>query len=102
MTAMDTRITNQSSIVTSYQTTFPNYLGPLFVIGANQTPFLTMMGGMRGYKPAPGFEFAMEQYASLEAASQGVESEDHAVTGTAGVASYTKAQGTNTCQIMYR
>ena len=102
MTAMDTRITNQSSIVTSYQTTFPNYLGPLFVIGANQTPFLTMMGGMRGYKPAPGFEFAMEQYASLEAASQGVESEDHAVTGSAGVASYTKAQGTNTCQIMYR
>jgi hypothetical protein len=101
MTAMDSRITNQTTTV--YQnSTYPNYLGPLFVLGANQTPFLTMMGGLRGYKPAPGFEFAMEQYASLEAASQAVVGEDDSVTGSAGLHSYTKAQGTNTCQIMYR
>lgn len=81
---------------------YPNYLGPLFVIGANQTPFLNMIGGLRGYKPAPGFLYAMEQYASLVAASQAVESEDHSVTGTAGLESYAKAQATNTCQIMYR
>ena len=44
----------------TYTDSVNNYLGPLFVIGANQTPFLTMMGGMRGYQPAPGFEYTME------------------------------------------
>jgi hypothetical protein len=78
-----------------------NYLGPLFVIGANQTPFLTMMGGMRGYKPAPGFEFPMEQYVSLEAGAQRTVAESDAVTGTATQRTYVKAQGTNTLQIMY-
>lgn len=85
-----------------YTDTGSNYLGPLFVIGQNQTPFLTMMGGMRGYKDAPGFEFAMEQYASLESASQNVVGEDDAVAGTANPWSYVKAQLTNTCQMMYR
>lgn len=94
--------------MTNYATTalnnsnFPNYLGPLFVLGANQTPFLTMMGGIRGYKPAPGFEYAMEQYASLVTAAQTVASEDTSITGTVGLESYAKSQGTNTAQIMYR
>ena len=94
--------------MTNYQETaeaysrFPNYLGPLFVLGANQTPFLTRMAGLRGYKDAPGFEYAMEQYSSLEAAAQTVVGEDDSVTGTDGLWSYTKAQATNTCQIMFR
>ena len=84
-----------------YSDTGSSYLGPLFVIGANQTPFLTMMGGMRGYKPAPGFEFAMEQYASLSAAAQRVVGEDDAVAGTGTPTTYVKAQRTNTAQMMY-
>jgi hypothetical protein len=91
-------MTNPSSITYTDQTS--NYLGPLFVVGANQTPFLSMMGGMRGYKSAPGFEFAMEQYASLEAAAQRTVSEATAVAGTGTPRTYAKAQRTNTIQIM--
>jgi hypothetical protein len=85
----------------TYDSTTNNYLGPLFVIGANQTPFLTMMGGMRGYKAAPGFEYSMEQYATLEAASQAVFGEDDAVAGTTAY-TYDRAQATNSAQIMLR
>lgn len=94
-------MTNYAETAEAYSR-FPNYLGPLFVVGQNQTPFITRMGGIRGFKPAPGFEYAMEQYSSLEAAGQTVVGEDDSVTGTAGLMSYTKAQRTNTCQIMYR
>ena len=87
----------------TYVSTNGNYLGPLFVIGANQTPFLTMIGGMNGYKSAAGFEYAMEQYASLEAASQtnSIFGEDDAVAGVTAY-SYDRAQATNYVQIMLR
>jgi hypothetical protein len=79
-----------------------NYLGPFFVIGANQTPFLSMMGGMRGYKSAPGFSYPMDQYTLLEAATQAVYSEDDAIAGAQTPTTYGKAQGINTAQIMMR
>jgi hypothetical protein len=79
-----------------------NYLGPFFVIGANQTPFLSMMGGIRGYKPAPGFSYPMEQYTLLESATQAVYSEADSVAGAQTPTTYGKAQGLNTCQIMQR
>jgi hypothetical protein len=79
-----------------------NYLGPFFVIGANQTPFLSMMGGLRGYKPAPGFSYPMDQYTLLETAAQNVYSEDDAIAGAQTPRTYGKAQGLNTAQIMQR
>lgn len=91
---------NYASI--TYTDNTNNYLGPFFVIGANQTPFLSMMGGIRGYKPAPGFSYPMDQYTLLEAATQAVVSEDDAVAGTQTPTTYGKAQGLNTCQIMQR
>jgi len=78
-----------------------NYLGPLYVVGENRTPALSMIGGMRGYKPAPGFEYAMEQYAALESAAQRTTTEALAAAGTATQRTYVKAQRTNTAQIMY-
>ena len=78
-----------------------NYLGPLYVVGENRTPMLSMIGGMRGYKPAPGFEFAMEQYAALESAIQRTTTEALAAAGTATQRTYVKAQRTNTAQIMF-
>jgi hypothetical protein len=93
------KMSNASSI--DYTDVTANYLGVLFVIGANQTPFLTMMGGLRGYKPAPGFEYAMEQYAALETAAQRTVTEASAVAGSGTPKTYVKAQRTNTAQIMY-
>lgn len=78
-----------------------NYLGTLYVVGENRTPALSMIGGMRGYKPAPGFEYAMEQYAALESAAQRTVTEANAVSGTATQRTYVKAQRTNTAQIGY-
>jgi hypothetical protein len=78
-----------------------NYLGPLYVIGENRTPALSMIGGMRGYKPAPGFEYAMEQYAALESAAQRTTTEALAAAGTGTQRTYVKAQRTNAAQIMY-
>jgi hypothetical protein len=92
-------MSNASSI--DYTDTTANYLGPLFVIGAYQTPFLTMMGGMRGYKPAPGFIYAMEQYVKLESAAQRAVAESAAVAGSGTPRTYVKAQLTNTAQVMY-
>ena len=86
---------------TVYTDTTSNYLGTLYVVGENRTPCLTMIGGMRGYKPAPGFEYAMEQYAALETASQRVTSEALAVAGTNTQRTYVKAQRTNAAQIGY-
>jgi hypothetical protein len=92
-------MSNASSI--DYTDTTSNYLGIMRVIGANQTPFTGMIGGLRGYKPAPGFEFPMEQYVSLESASQNTVAESTAVAGTGTPKTYVKAQRTNTAQIMY-
>lgn len=86
---------------TVYTDTTSNYLGQLYVVGDNRTPALTMIGGMRGYKPAPGFEYAMEQYAALESAAQRTVTEANAVSGTATQRTYVKAQRTNTAQIGY-
>ena len=84
-----------------YTDSTSNYLGALYVVGENRTPALTMIGGMRGYKPAPGFEFAMEQYVALESAAQRTVHEGNAVSGTATQRTYVKAQRTNTAQIGY-
>ena len=94
-------MSNASSI--DYTDTTSNYLGVMRVVGANQTPFMNMMtgGSIRGYKPAPGFEYPMEQYASLESAAQRAVAESTAVAGTGTPRTYVKAQRTNTAQIMY-
>ena len=47
-----------------------NYLGRLYLIGANQTPFLNMIGGLNAGKTSQSFLFPMAQPYSLAAASQ--------------------------------
>jgi len=80
-----------------------NYLGQLFLIGANQTPFLNMIGGnmMNGSitgKVTKSFLFPVAQPYSLASASQ------PAITEAASVSSNTattivRGQDTNTVQI---
>jgi len=48
----------------------PNYVGELFLIGANQTPFLNMIGGLSGGKQYAAFDFPTAQPWALNSASQ--------------------------------
>ena len=78
-----------------------NYLGQLYNIGANQTPFLNMIGGLQGgtAKTWDGHTFPIAQPWELDAAAQTTQSE--AVAAAAGTANtYTRAQDTNYMQIM--
>jgi len=81
----------------------PNYTGELYMIGANQTPFLNMIGGLEGTRVrlVQSFEFPLAQPWALEAAAQ------PAVTETASLTApdpwtYVRGQDTNTCQIYHR
>jgi hypothetical protein len=78
-----------------------NYLGQLYLIGANQTPLLNMLGGLQGgrAKTYPSFIFPVAAPWALSGATQDVQSEaDSAAAGTAKT--YTKGQDNNTVQIM--
>lgn len=81
----------------------PNYTGELFLIGANQTPFLNMIGGLQGgaIRTVGDFEFPLAQPWSLENAAQ------PAVTETASLTAptpwtYVRDQDINTVQIFHR
>jgi hypothetical protein len=81
----------------------PNYTGELYLIGANQTPFLNMMGGLQGgnIRTVGDFQFPLAQPWALEAAAQ------PAITETASLTAptpwtYVRAQDVNTVQIWQR
>jgi len=78
----------------------PNYTGELYLIGANQTPFLNMIGGLQGgsVRTVGDFEFTMAQPYALETAAQPDISETESLTAPTPV-SYVTAQDRNTCQI---
>jgi len=76
-----------------------NYRGELFLIGANQTPFLSMIGGLNGGLRSTSFNFPLAQPWSLSSASQDVQSEDTAASAGTPT-TITRAQDTNVCQIM--
>jgi len=78
-----------------------NYLGQLYLIGANQTPFLQMMGGTNTGKQTNSFLFPVAQPWALTSASQPAITEAASVSGqTAGT--YTRGQDYNTVQIFQR
>lgn len=78
-----------------------NYLGQLYLIGANQTPFLNMIGGLTGGgKTSRSFNFPVAQPWVLRAADQAtaVKSEATSITDVTAI-TYTRAQDYNTAQI---
>lgn len=81
----------------------PNYVGELFLIGANQTPFLNMIGGLQGGRPkiVTAFEFPLAQPWALESASQPSISETAALTAPTAW-TYVRGQDRNTVQIFQR
>jgi hypothetical protein len=81
----------------------PNYTGELYLIGANQTPFLNMIGGLQGgaIRTVADFQFPLAQPWALESAAQ------PAVTETASLTApnpwtYVRDQDVNTVQIFHR
>jgi len=79
-----------------------NYLGQLYLIGANQTPFLNMIGALTGGgKTSASFNFPIAQPWALRTADQAtaVKSEATSITDVTAV-TYTRAQDYNTVQIM--
>jgi len=81
----------------------PNYTGELYLIGANQTPFLNMIGGLQAgaIRTVSDFQFPLAQPWSLEAPSQ------PAITETASLTAptpwtYVRDQDVNTVQIFQR
>lgn len=79
----------------------PNYIGDLFCIGANQTPFLNMIGGLEGAnaKQTASFQFPVAQPWNLNSASQPSITETDSLTAPTAV-TYARGQDTNTVQII--
>lgn len=79
----------------------PNYVGELFLIGANQTPFLNMIGGLSGGKQYAAFDFPTSQPWSLNSAAQPAITETDSATAPTAT-SYVRSMATNTVQIFHR
>lgn len=92
---------NTNAAATSWNC--PNYTGELYLIGANQTPFLNMIGGLQGasIRVVKDMQFNLAQPWALEAASQ------PAITETASLTApnpwtYVRDRDVNTCQLWHR
>jgi hypothetical protein len=81
----------------------PNYTGELYLIGANQTPFLNMVGGLQGgaIRTVGDFQFPLAQPWALEAASQPAITETTSLTAPTPW-TYVRGQDNNTVQIFQR
>jgi hypothetical protein len=76
-----------------------NYRGALYILGQNQTPFLSMIGGVNGGRRETSEQFAVSVTGTTSSASQSAITEDASIlAGTA--TTYAKTQTYNTTQIM--
>ena len=77
----------------------PNYAGELFTTDAEQTPFLTMIGGMTGGGlVTQNFEFPIDSQYSYPAAAQPAITETASLTAPTAI-SYVRDQSKNVTQI---
>lgn len=78
----------------------PNYAGELFTADAENTPFLSAIGGMTGGLQTQNFEFATSSLYEYPTASQPGISEQASVTAPQAI-SYARNQNTNVTQIFH-
>lgn len=92
---------NTNAAATSWNC--PNYTGELYLIGANQTPFLNMIGGLQGgrIRTVRDFQFPLAQPWALESASQPEITETGSLTAP-DPWTYVRGQDVNTVQIFHR
>lgn len=80
----------------------PNYVGELFLVGQNQTPFLNMVGGLTGGgKQVISFQFPVSQEWNLNEAEQPAISETESLTAPTPT-TFVRGQAYNTVQIFHR
>lgn len=80
----------------------PNYVGELFLVGNNRTPFLTMIGGLSsGGRAVNGWEYPVSVEESLETAAQPDITETASLTAPTPK-TYVPTQTTNVCQIFQK
>lgn len=81
----------------------PNYTGELYLIGANQTPFLNMIGGLQSgrVKTVSSFQHSLGQPWALEAAAQSAVTETASLTAP-NPWTYVRGQDVNTVSIFHR
>lgn len=92
--------TNVSAVADSFSA--PNYLGELFLVGQNQTPFLNMLGGLSGGgKSVNAFQFPVSQEWNLDAGAQPAITETASLTAPTP-RTYVRGQTYNTCQIFQK
>lgn len=79
----------------------PNYIGEIYRIGANKTPFLNMIGGLQGGQIAlvQAFQFPVAQPWNLNAAAQPAITETDSLTASTYLNTYVRGVDVNTCQI---
>jgi hypothetical protein len=81
----------------------PNYIGELYNVGNNQTPFLNMLGGINGggIRVTNSWEFPVAQTWALETASQPAITETASLTAPTAT-TYVRSQDVNVCQIFQK
>jgi len=88
--------TNVTAMADSFNC--PNYVGELFLVGQNKTPFLNMIGGLTGGRMATAFKFPISQEWNLNEGSQPAITEAASTTAPSPT-TYVRGQTENTVQI---
>jgi hypothetical protein len=83
-----------------YRADLPNYAGELFTASREQTPFLSMIGGLtNGGKISRNLNFPLASEYSLSAVAQPAITEAVAAAGPPAPNNYARSHTHNTCQI---
>jgi len=82
-----------------YRVDLPNYAGQLFTASREQTPFLSMIGGINGAKVTKSLSFPITSEYALTAVAQPAITEAVAAAGPPAPKNFTRGQTHNTVQI---
>ena len=86
-------------MATGYLQTLPKYAGELFTADREQTPFLSMIGGINGAKVSKSLNFPITSEYAITAAGQPDITEAEAALGPPNPANTVRGQEENTVQI---
>jgi len=82
-----------------YLATLPNYAGELFTASREQTPFLSMIGGLNGAKSTNALNFPISSEYAITTVAQPAITEAVAAAGPPDPKNFTRNQKENTVQI---
>ena len=86
-------------MATGYLADLPNYSGELFTASREQTPFLSMIGGINGAKATKALTFSITSEYTITNVAQPAITEAVAAAGPPAPKNFTRGQTFNTVQI---